>query len=182
MAAASIWRGRRWKTRTPASSAPRSFPVPSARCSKRSRAHGLDNIRLFTDDALKLLQAPARGAPRRRLSPLSRPLAEDPAPQAPLHLADDHGRTGRTIRPGGFFRFATDIEDYADWGLAHVLRQPGFAWEHGAPGSWHTPYPGWQPTRYEQKAREEGRAKLVFHLPARLARMGNVNRANRHHA
>jgi tRNA (guanine-N7-)-methyltransferase len=63
----------------------------------------------------------------------------------------------RVIRPGGTFHFATDIEDYADWTLAHIVREPEFIFAPEAPGAWHTPYPGWQPTRYEQKARREGR-------------------------
>jgi len=77
---------------------------------------------------------------------------------SPLTLAE----LARTIRPGGKFNFATDIEDYADWTLAHILRAPGFVFEPGAPGSWHEPYPGWEPTRYEQKARREGRLKSFY--------------------
>jgi tRNA (guanine-N7-)-methyltransferase len=38
-----------------------------------------------------------------------------------------------------------------------VLRAPAFRFAPDAPGSWHEPYPGWQPTRYEEKARAEGR-------------------------
>ena len=58
------------------------------------RATDLRNIRLFTDDALKLLRQAARRLARRGLPALSRPLAEDAPPQAPLRLADDAGRTG----------------------------------------------------------------------------------------
>ena len=65
-------------------------------------------------------------------------------------------RKGLVI-PGAVFRFATDIEDYANWTLAHILREPRFHFAPPAPGSWHEPYPGWRPTRYEEKARLEGR-------------------------
>lgn len=122
----------------------------------------LDNIRVFTDDALKLLQVlPDAALDRVYL------LYPDPWPKtrhhkrrfvSPLTLAE----LARTIRPGGSFYFATDIEDYANWTLAHVLRQPEFQFAPERPGSWHQPYPGWQPTRYEQKARREGRLKSFY--------------------
>ena len=122
---------------------------------------GLANVRLFTDDALKLLA---------RLPPASVDeallLYPDPWPKtrhhkrrfvSPVTLAE----LARVLKPGALFHFATDIEDYADWTLAHVLRAPEFAFAPTSPGSWFTPYPGWQPTRYEQKARVEGR--MVSH-------------------
>jgi tRNA (guanine-N7-)-methyltransferase len=120
-------------------------------------ARGLTNVRLFTDDALKLLLAlPDASVDAVYL------LYPDPWPKtrhhkrrfvSPVTLAE----LARVIRPGGTFYFATDIEDYADWTLAHIVRAPQFTYLPGAPGSWHQPYPGWQPTRYEQKARREGR-------------------------
>ncbi len=117
----------------------------------------LRNIRLFSEDALDLL----RGLPEGVLAGVYL-IYPDPWPKTRHHKRRfispmTIGELARTIRPGGFFRFATDIEDYANWGLAHILREPAFCWEHGAPGSWHVPYPGWQPTRYEQKARQQGR-------------------------
>lgn len=129
---------------------------------------GLDNVRLYTDDALGLLK---------RLPDASVDgvylLYPDPWPKkkhhkrrfvSPLTLSE----LSRVIRPGGFFRFATDIEDYANWTLAHILRQPAFRWVPGTPGSWHTPYTGWQPTRYEQKARRQGRMlSFYFHFERR---------------
>ncbi len=120
-------------------------------------AQGLGNVRLFTDDALKLLVA---------LPPASVDavylLYPDPWPKTRHHKRRFVSPTtlaelARVIRPGGHFHFATDIEGYADWTLAHILRAPEFSFEPEAPGAWHQPYPGWQPTRYEQKARREGR-------------------------
>ena len=66
------------------------------------------------------------------------------------------------LKPGAIFRFATDIEDYANWTLAHILRAPQFRFAPARPGIWHEPYPGWQPTRYEHKARLEGRSQSFY--------------------
>lgn len=120
-------------------------------------AQHLANVRLFTDDALKLLLAlPDASVDAVYL------LYPDPWPKTRHHKRRFVSPTtlvalARVIRPGGQFLFATDIEDYADWTLAHILRSDAFAFVPAAPGSWHRPYPGWQPTRYEEKARREGR-------------------------
>ena len=122
----------------------------------------LGNIRLFSFDALDLL----RDLPEAALDGVYL-LYPDPWPKSRHHKRRFVSPTtmaelARTIRPGGFFRFATDIGDYATWTLAHVLRSPDFTWAHGAPGDWHQPYDGWQATRYEQKAREEGRLQSWY--------------------
>lgn len=120
-------------------------------------AADLTNVRLFTDDALKLLmQLPEASVDAVYL------LYPDPWPKTRHHKRRFVSPTtlaelARVIRPGGTFHFATDIEDYADWTLAHIVRAPEFSFAPTGPGSWHEPYPGWQPTRYEQKARREGR-------------------------
>lgn len=130
-------------------------------------AEGIANVRLFTDDALKLLLAlPDASLDRADL------FYPDPWPKtrhhkrrfvSPLTL----GELARVLRPGGTFRFATDIEDYANWMLAHIVRDPRFSFAPGRPGSWAGPYPGWQPTRYEAKARLEGRTRSFYFTFAR---------------
>ena len=125
-------------------------------------ADGLANIRLFTDDALKLLVR----LPDASLSEVYL-LYPDPWPKtrhhkrrfvSPVTVAE----LGRVLKPGGIFRFATDIEDYANWTLAHILRSERFTFVPGPPGHWHVPYAGWMPTRYEEKARNEGRALSFY--------------------
>ncbi len=121
----------------------------------------LDNVRLFTDDALKLLvKLPPASLDEAYL------LYPDPWPKTRHHKRRfvspvTLGELARVLKPGAVFRFASDIEDYANWTLAHVLRSPDFTFMSESPGDWLTPFSGWEPTRYEQKARIEGR--LVSH-------------------
>jgi tRNA (guanine-N7-)-methyltransferase len=123
---------------------------------------GLDNVRLYTDDALKLLQklpdASLDGACLLYPDPWPKTRHHKRRFVSPLTL----GELGRVLKPGSVFRFATDIEDYANWTLAHVLRSPDFVFAPATPAEWHTPYPGWQPTRYEEKARLEGRMQSFY--------------------
>ena len=129
----------------------------------------LDNVRVFTDDALKLLvKLPDASLDAAFL------LYPDPWPKLRHHKrrfvsATTLGELARVLKPGAIFRFATDIEDYADWTLAHILREPKFRFAPAAPGAWHRPYPGWQPTRYEEKARREGRMLSFYFEFERLA-------------
>jgi tRNA (guanine-N7-)-methyltransferase len=117
----------------------------------------IPNIRLFTDDALKLLaKLPDASIDGVYL------LYPDPWPKLRHHKRRFVSPTTlseltRVLKPGALFRFATDIEDYANWTLAHVLREPRFSIQFTGPGAWHNPWAGWAPTRYENKARAEGR-------------------------
>jgi tRNA (guanine-N7-)-methyltransferase len=63
----------------------------------------------------------------------------------------------RTVRPGGEFRFASDIPDYVAWTLMRLMRSPDFAWTAERADDWRQPWTGWSGTRYEAKAKREGR-------------------------
>jgi tRNA (guanine-N7-)-methyltransferase len=125
-------------------------------------AEAIGNVRLFTDDALKLLLKLPEGSLDEAFL-----LYPDPWPKTRHHKRRFVSPTtlaelARVLKPGAAFHFATDIEDYANWTLAHILRAPAFRFVPGGAGSWHTPYRDWQPTRYEQKARAEGRAVSFY--------------------
>ena len=70
----------------------------------------------------------------------------------------------RILRPGGEFRFASDIPDYAAWTLNHLVRSRDFAWTAERADDWRQAWPGFSATRYEAKAKREGRAPcyLIF--------------------
>jgi tRNA (guanine-N7-)-methyltransferase len=63
----------------------------------------------------------------------------------------------RIIKPGGEFRFVSDIDDYCAWTLAHLLRSQDFVWMAECSADWQRPWDGYTMTRYGRKAEREGR-------------------------
>jgi tRNA (guanine-N7-)-methyltransferase len=127
-------------------------------------AHGLDNVRVRADDATALIAA----APDACFSRIYL-LYPDPWPkrrQYKRRFVSERNvaALARVLKPGGELRFATDIDDYAGWTLRRLLASPSFAWDAREADDWRRPWEGWAPTRYEQKARREGRgsAYLTF--------------------
>jgi tRNA (guanine-N7-)-methyltransferase len=122
------------------------------------QAEGLSNIRLWDRDATELLPLLPPGA----LDTIYL-LYPDPWPKRRQRkrrfLSDESLRAlARVMRSGAELRFATDIDDYAGWALARVLRSADFAWTAMRAEDWRRPWDGWPGTRYEAKATHEGRA------------------------
>jgi tRNA (guanine-N7-)-methyltransferase len=76
----------------------------------------------------------------------------------------------RVLRRGGEFRFVTDVADYAAWTLRHVAQSMEFAWTAEQADDWRLPWPGFAGTRYEAKAKREGRVPcyLIFRRVQRI--------------
>jgi len=117
----------------------------------------LANLRVYNDDATRLLD----WLPQASLAGIDL-FYPDPWPKkrhwkrrfvSPVNLA----RFARVLKPGGLFRFASDIEGYVNWTLVHVGANPDFEWLASGPADWRTPFEGWPGTRYERKALREGR-------------------------
>lgn len=123
---------------------------------------GLNNIRVFDDDATFLLDwMPAGSIDQIDL------LYADPWPKrkhwkrrfvSQVNLERFH----RVLKPGGVFCFASDIDTYVNWTLQHCSRHGGFAWTARNASDWLTPYAGWPGTRYEAKAKREGRSSAYL--------------------
>jgi tRNA (guanine-N7-)-methyltransferase len=125
---------------------------------------GLENIRIHPGDAGELIDR----LPDQCLSGVYL-LYPDPWPKRrhkERRFVSDAmlARLARVMRPGAELRFATDIDDYAAWTLARVLRSPDFVWPALSVDDWTTPWEGWIQTRYEAKALRDGRsaAYLTF--------------------
>lgn len=115
------------------------------------------NLRLHDDDATRLLD----WLPAASLDAIDL-LYPDPWPKK-RHWKRrfvnrvNLDRFARVLKPGGIFRFASDIDTYVNWTLQHCRAHPAFEWQAAGPGDWRDPYEGWPGTRYEAKAIREGR-------------------------
>jgi tRNA (guanine-N7-)-methyltransferase len=63
----------------------------------------------------------------------------------------------RILRSGGEFRFASDIPHYVAWTLRRTKASPHFEWTAERADDWRKPWADWLGTRYEAKAKREGR-------------------------
>ncbi|HZS63582.1 MAG TPA: tRNA (guanosine(46)-N7)-methyltransferase TrmB [Xanthobacteraceae bacterium] len=120
-------------------------------------AQRFGNIRLHFGDAIELLDwLPSASVIRVDL------LYPDPWPKRRhwkrrFIQEGNVARLARVLRPGGDLRFATDWPDYAAWTLRHLQRTPAFEWTAENADDWRRPWPGFTGTRYEAKAKREGR-------------------------
>lgn len=122
------------------------------------------NLRLYDDDATLLLD----WLPEASLSGIDL-FYPDPWPKK-RHFkrrfvsARNLDRFARVLKPGAPFRFASDIDTYVNWTLLHCRDHADFEWQADGPDDWNRPYEGWPGTRYEAKAKREGRipAYLTF--------------------
>jgi tRNA (guanine-N7-)-methyltransferase len=125
-------------------------------------ALGLDNVRLRVGDAGVLFAA----LPPASLSKVFI-LYPDPWPKRRHNKrrfisAGAVESLARALRPGGELRFATDIDDYAGWTLHRLAASPLFRWTARRARDWRLPWPDWPGTRYEAKARKEGRTPVYL--------------------
>jgi tRNA (guanine-N7-)-methyltransferase len=123
---------------------------------------GLANVRLHAGDATDLLTAlPTASVDRIYL------LYPDPWPKRrhrKRRFVSDGALAmmARVLKRGAELRFATDIDDYAAWTLARVARCPLFEWRAERSGDWLEPWPDWPGTRYEAKAKAQGRRPIYL--------------------
>jgi tRNA (guanine-N7-)-methyltransferase len=120
----------------------------------------LSNLRVHFGDARPLLETlPAQCLERIYL------LYPDPWPKKAQKKRrfinqDNLAHFARVLKPRGEFWFASDIDDYVAWTREHVAMSNLFKEE----GDATTPFENWVQTRYEAKARREGRGSAYLHF------------------
>jgi len=122
----------------------------------------LDNVRLRRGDAQALIEAAPDGFFSRVFI-----LYPDPWPKRRHHKRRVVAEAmiealARVMRSGGELRFVTDVDDYAGWTLQRFLASPHYLWAAKKADDWRRPWPGWRPTRYEAKARKQGRGSVYL--------------------
>jgi tRNA (guanine-N7-)-methyltransferase len=127
----------------------------------------LGNIRLFTDDARRLVEALMPGSIGRVFI-----LFPDPWPKQRHHkrrlvTPATLDRLAAIMPEAAELRLATDDAGYLGWLLEHVTAHPGFAWLARRPADWRERPPDWPPTRYEAKARAAGRTPVFLRFSRR---------------
>ena len=128
---------------------------------------GLDNLRLFPDDARMVMER----LPDRSLSKVFI-LFPDPWPKT-RHAErrfvgrPNLDRLARLMRPGGELRMASDDPSQIRWMLAETIDHPEFVWLATGPEDWRQRPADWPGTRYEAKALREGRKPAYFRFRRR---------------
>ncbi|HEV2303661.1 MAG TPA: tRNA (guanosine(46)-N7)-methyltransferase TrmB [Stellaceae bacterium] len=133
-----------------------------ARLIARIEREGLENIRIFADDARLLLAALPPACLDRVCI-----LFPDPWPKARhkkrrLISTETLDRLAASMADGAELRLATDDRDYLSHMLEAATGHPAFRWLARGPDDWRLRPDDWPPTRYEEKARAAG------HMPAFL--------------
>lgn len=123
---------------------------------------GLTNIRIHDDDARLLIDSLADASIERMFL-----LFPDPWPKARHHKRrfvslSTLDACARILADGAELRLATDDVGYCRWMLAHLARHDAFCWMARRPSDWRQRPDDWPPTRYEAKAREQGRAPVFL--------------------
>jgi tRNA (guanine-N7-)-methyltransferase len=123
---------------------------------------GLENIRIWHAEATGLIDRLPSGCLAGAYL-----LYPDPWPKRRYRkrrfVSDENlAALARVLGPEAQLRFASDIDDYAGWALARVLRSGAFRWAAERPNHWRQPWPDWPGTRYEAKATREGRKPVYL--------------------
>lgn len=127
-----------------------------ARLLAHAAERGLENIRIYPEDARALLELlPSASISRAFL------LFPDPWPKLRHAKRRFVGRSNldrlaRVMRPGAELRMATDDPGQLRWMLEQTLAHPAFEWLAAGPADWRTRPADWPATRYEEKALAEG--------------------------
>ncbi|MFB2549858.1 tRNA (guanine(46)-N(7))-methyltransferase TrmB [Ensifer soli] len=138
------------------------FVNSMAKLVARVEAEAPGNIRVHDDDATEVLD----WLPPASLDQIDL-LYPDPWPKRKhwkrrFVSAVNLDRFARVLKPGGLFCFASDIDTYVNWTLLHGRDHAAFDWRAASAADWRTPFSGWPGTRYEAKARREGRASAYL--------------------
>ena len=127
-------------------------------------AKGLSNVRIHPGDVRELFDvAPEDSVDRVFL------LYPDPWPKRRHHrrrfVSPEYLEPlARMMRPDAELRIATDVPDYARQAVVELRRNGNFRWCAARRADWMDRWEGWESTRYEKKAKREGRTSIYLNF------------------
>ncbi len=138
-----------------------------ARLLRKVETHDLHNVLIFQGDGRDLLDALPEGTLDRVFI-----LFPDPWPKTRHHKRriiqeETLNSLAAAMTDDAELRLATDDLDYASWMLARLTKRPEFEWLARSPKDWRERPADWPPTRYELKARAQGRSAIYFRFRRR---------------
>ena len=128
---------------------------------------GLNNVRIYADDARPLLAVLAPRSIGRVFI-----LFPDPWPKARHHkrrliAPATLDRIAEIMPERAELRLASDDPGYLAWMLEHTTGHPAFRWTARRPADWRERPDDWPATRYEEKARKAGRSPAFLRFERR---------------
>ena len=128
----------------------------------RAEEQGLENVRVYDDDARHILEALAENA-----LDVVYLIHPDPWPKR-RHAKRRFVNPGnldllaRILRPGGALLIVTDDPVHRQWTAIQMAQRREFEWTAECPADWRQAPAGWIETRYAEKAERAGRSDTFF--------------------
>ncbi|HEX3972440.1 MAG TPA: tRNA (guanine(46)-N(7))-methyltransferase TrmB [Stellaceae bacterium] len=126
------------------------------------KERALANVRLFIDDARLVIAALAPQSLGRAFILHPDPWPKERHKKRRIVSRETLDHLATALRDGAELRIATDDPDYGEWIAERVAAHPDFALQPTDPRP-----ADWPPTRYELKAKTQGRAARLFSLRRR---------------
>jgi len=116
-----------------------------------------DRVRVYADDVHALLRALPPESLSRAFMLFPDPWPKKRHRERRLFSPNLLDKLAPLLRPGAEFRFASDIDDYAEAAIEAARAHPAFEIAHVFTTENRDALPNWPVTRYEEKARKQGR-------------------------
>lgn len=120
-------------------------------------SQGIANIRMYDEDAAHILDWLPSASLDRLFLLYPDPWHKKRHWKRRFVSEQNLRRIVRVLKPGGIFRFASDIESYVEWTLEHIEPVTELTECSEKAEDRLIPWPDWKRTRYEEKACREGR-------------------------
>ena len=120
------------------------------------RAAGVENVSVHPGDARDLMDVLPEGSIAKAFLNYPDPWPKTRHWDRRFMNPDNLAALARVMAPGAELRLATDIAEYARHAIRAAEIAGGFALQ-GGPLDWARPWPDWVTTRFEARARREGR-------------------------